>query len=349
MDAIKPIRSDADHAAALARIDALMGSDPGTPEGDELDVLVDLVEHHEAKTFPVRHPSPIEAIRFRMDQAGLAPRDLVPFLGSRAKVSEVLAGTRRLTLPMVRALHLHLGIPAESLLGPPTSNGRRTSGRTNAMAEPAALRAWRESVVALVQETRVSEPYRRGTVTPAFLRRVARQSPAENGPRLARDFLGDHGIPLVVAPPLPRTHLDGAALEAGNSRPVVALTLREDRLDEFWFCLLHELAHVGRHLGPRQETFFDDLGIRGARANREENRQEREADEWAEEALIPGAAWKNSAARRTGTTSAVIGLASELHIHPAIVARRIRRERRSPRLLSHFVGRGEVRRQLASS
>lgn len=335
MAAIKPIRSDADHAAALARIDALMDSEAGTPAGDELDVLVDLVAHHEAKRFPVGHPNPVDAIRFRMDQAGLAPRDLVPLLGSRAKVSEVLAGTRRLTLPMVRALHLHLGIPAESLLG-------------ISAAAPDARQTWRESVVAIVRKKRISAPYRPGTVTPDFLRRVARLSPAVNGPRLARAFLGDHGIPLVVAPLLPRTHLDGAAIDAGDSRPVVALTLRHDRLDEFWFCLLHELAHVGRHLGGRQETFFDDLGIRGFRAIGAEDRREREADEWAEEALIPSAAWKNSAARRTGSASAVIGLAAKLHIHPVIVARRIRRERRSPRLLSHFVGRGEVRRQLGS-
>jgi antitoxin component HigA of HigAB toxin-antitoxin module len=335
MAPLKPIRSDEDHAAALARIGALMGSVPGTLDGDELDVLVDLVEHHEAKTHPMGFPSPVEAIRFRMDQAGLAPRDLVPFLGSRAKVSEVLAGTRRLTLPMARALHLHLGIPAEALLGPST-------------AEPDALRAWRESVVAKVRKRSAPAPYRRGTVTPDFLRSVARLSPAANGPRLARDFLGKHGIPLVVARPLPRTHLDGAALEAGDSRPVVALTLRHDRLDEFWFCLLHELAHVGRHLGGGQATFFDDLGARGFRAPGSADRREREADEWAEEALIPIAAWTDSAARRTGSASAVIGLAAELHIHPAIVARRIRRERRSPRLLSHFVGRGEVRRQLGS-
>ena len=113
---IKAIRTEADHRAALERIDALMGASAGTPAGDELDVLVDLVEHYEEKHVPMGFPTPVAAIQFRMEQAGLAPRDLVPYLGSRAKVSEVLSGKRALTMRMARALHDHLGIPAEVLL-----------------------------------------------------------------------------------------------------------------------------------------------------------------------------------------------------------------------------------------
>src|SRR5216683_3639632 len=113
---IKPIRTEADYEAALARIDALMDAEPDTPEGQELDLLTDLVELYEAKHVQMGYPSPVAAIEFRMEQAGLTPRDLVPFIGGRAKVSEVLSGRRRLTLPMARALHEHLGIPAEVLL-----------------------------------------------------------------------------------------------------------------------------------------------------------------------------------------------------------------------------------------
>ena len=119
MGKIKAIRSEADYNAALARIEVLMDAEPNTPEGDELDVLTDLVEHYEEKHVPMGFPSPVAAIEFRLEQAGLAPRDLIPFIGSRAKVSEVLSGKRPLTMPMARALHEHLGIPAAVLLQQP--------------------------------------------------------------------------------------------------------------------------------------------------------------------------------------------------------------------------------------
>src|SRR5437899_4496081 len=89
---VKPIRTSADYQAALDRISELMDAHVGTPEGIELDVLVDLVELYESKKIPMGFPSPVAAIEFRMEQAGLSARDLVPFIGSRAKVSEVLSG-----------------------------------------------------------------------------------------------------------------------------------------------------------------------------------------------------------------------------------------------------------------
>ena len=116
MAEVKPIRTESDYAAALARVDELMDAEVGTPEGEELDVLVDLVELYESRHEPMGYPSPVAALEFRMEQQGLAPRDLVPFIGSRAKVSEVLSGKRSITMPMARALHEHLAIPAEVLL-----------------------------------------------------------------------------------------------------------------------------------------------------------------------------------------------------------------------------------------
>ena len=117
MSNIRAIRSEADYEAAIARIDDLMDAGGGTPEGEELDVLTDLVELYEAKHVPMGFPSPLGAIRFRMEQGGLSPRDLIPFMGSRAKVSEVLSGRRGLSLKMIRALVVRLRIPAELLLG----------------------------------------------------------------------------------------------------------------------------------------------------------------------------------------------------------------------------------------
>src|SRR6202040_3110578 len=111
--------TEADYEAALARIDALMDAQLGTPEGEELDVLTDLVELYEARHVPMGYPTALGALRFRMDQAGLSPRDLIPFIGSRAKVSEVLSGKRPLTMQMARTLHAGLGIPADVLLQQP--------------------------------------------------------------------------------------------------------------------------------------------------------------------------------------------------------------------------------------
>ena len=116
---IKPIKSERDYRRALAAVDRLMDARPNTAEGDRLDVLATLVEAWEAKRYAIEAPDPIEAIRFAMDQRGLSRRDLEPLIGSRARVAEVLNRKRTLTLPMIRRLHEHLGIPAESLIAVP--------------------------------------------------------------------------------------------------------------------------------------------------------------------------------------------------------------------------------------
>ena len=115
---ICPIRTEADYRAALADISRLMEADPepGTPDGDRLDVLATLVEAYEARHYPVAPPDPIEAIKFRMDQEGLTAKDLTPYIGRLNRVYEVLSRRRPLTLPMIRRLHSGLGIAAESLI-----------------------------------------------------------------------------------------------------------------------------------------------------------------------------------------------------------------------------------------
>ena len=402
MAEVKPVRTEADYAAALARIEELMDAEQGSPEGDELDVLAVLVEAYENKHVPIDYPSPIAAIEFRMDQAGLTPRDLVPFIGSRAKVSEVLSGKRPITMPMARALHEHLGIPAEVLLqAPGAAAGQpedaiqwrrfplkemakrnwipsvpdleeraedlirdlidRAGGwqvaraalyrkndhlRTNAKTDPYALQAWCWQVLATANDNLPDAAYETGTVTLDFLTQVARLSWSDDGPRVAQEFLAQHGIPLVIERHLPRTYLDGAALRLGDGRPVVALTLRYDRIDSFWFCLLHELAHVGRHLDRDAGTaFIDDLSLRKPDRGLED-RREAEADHWAAEALIPIAQWETSPVRTNPTPLGVMTFAHHLQVHPATVAGRIRYERQNYRLLSQFVGTGKVRKQL---
>lgn len=113
---IRPIRTDDDLVAALARIDLLFEAVPGTDLADELEVLVILVEDYERKRFPIIAPTPLAAIKFRMEQQGLRQKDLLPYLGTRARVSEVLSGKRKLSKAMIRRISLGLGIPLEALL-----------------------------------------------------------------------------------------------------------------------------------------------------------------------------------------------------------------------------------------
>ncbi len=120
---IKPIRTPEDHAQALQEISKLMEADPaiGTPKADRLDVLVTLVQAYEVQHFPMDLPDPVEAIKFRMEQQGLKPKDLEPMIGKSNRVYEVLNHKRGLTIGMIRKLHLQLGIPAQSLIQLPAS------------------------------------------------------------------------------------------------------------------------------------------------------------------------------------------------------------------------------------
>lgn len=115
---IRPIRTEADYEAALAEIARLFNAAPDTPEGDRLDVLATLVEAYEAQHYPIPEPDPVEAIKYFMESRGLTRTDLEPYIGSRARVAEVLNRKRPLSLNMIRRLYSGLGIPAEALVGP---------------------------------------------------------------------------------------------------------------------------------------------------------------------------------------------------------------------------------------
>jgi HTH-type transcriptional regulator/antitoxin HigA len=119
---IKPIKTKADYRAALKEIESLMSARPNTPQGERLDVLVTLVEAYERKHFPLDLPDPVGAIKFRMEQIDLTPKDLVPMIGQLNRVYEVLNHKRPLTLKMIWRLHNQLGIPAESLIKQPENS-----------------------------------------------------------------------------------------------------------------------------------------------------------------------------------------------------------------------------------
>lgn len=208
-------------------------------------------------------------------------------------------------------------------------------------ADGHALLAWRLCVLKKARAMPAPREYKKGILTPKWMKDLVRLSVFEDGPRLAREQLGMAGITLVTELHFKGTYLDGAAMLDGG-RPVVALTLRHDRLDNFWFVLMHELAHVAKHLDEANPVFTDDLDSPGA-----QDRKECEADELAQEALIPQAAWEKSAVRSSHLAKDVIALAEKLGIHPAIVAGRVRHETKNYRILAKLLGHGLVSRHFA--
>lgn len=208
-------------------------------------------------------------------------------------------------------------------------------------ADGYALLAWRLCVIKKARANPTPRAYKKGIITAKWLKNLARLSAFEDGPRLAREQLGMAGITLVVEPHFKGTYLDGAAM-LDEGRPIVALTLRHDRLDNFWFVLMHELAHVAKHLDDAHPLFTDNLD-----SPDEQDRKEREADDLAGEALIPQTAWEKSAARASHLSKDVVALADKLGIHPAIVAGRVRHEARNYRILSKPLGHGQASRHFA--
>jgi HTH-type transcriptional regulator/antitoxin HigA len=201
-----------------------------------------------------------------------------------------------------------------------------------------ALAAWSARVMVRATDEPPKAEYRSNSVNLKFMVEVARLSWSESGPRLAQEFLRKHGIPLVIEPHLSSTHLDGAAIMYGLNRPIIGLTIRHDRLDNFWYCLMHELAHISLHYGQGFTHFFDNLDVKETTDPREQD-----ADRLAGRALIPEEEWNKSPAKTLRSPEAAQHLARKLRIHPAIVAGRIRHESGSYKVLSQMVGQGKVR------
>lgn len=397
----KLIKRHQDHEAALDRIEAIFDARPGTPEGDELELLLTLVDLYEDKVFPIDLPSPIDAIKFRMTQQNLKAKDLIPFIGSAPKVSEVLAGKRTLSLTMIRKLVNRLGIPAEVLLQQPGAalhseaaleqgrhfplaemisrgwfkgfKGNLATARaqlddllsafagplgTNALVpalnrqhirlgskpDPYALTAWGIRVIGLaMRETLPS--YKTKTITHEFLRELSRLSYLDHGPLLAKEYLNKNGIHLICEAHLPGTHLDGAAMRLSDRSPLVALTLRHDRLDNFWFTLFHELAHISLHLDKDDvEGFYDDITDMSKR-----DKCEKEADEMAAKGLIPTSEWNAARLKRNSRTADVIAFAERLRISSSIPAGRIRYESKDFAVFRPLLGSNKVRAMFAST
>lgn len=202
-----------------------------------------------------------------------------------------------------------------------------------------ALFLWSAKVLIEAQSMETA-PFDQSTITLDFLREVVRLSVFDEGPLLAREFLKKHGIRLVIVPHLLSTYLDGGVLIDQNGIPVIGLTLRYDRLDNFWHTLLHELAHIHKHIRIMKGSFIDDSDYED-----ETDPVEREADQIARDTAIPRAQWKASDVLQTRTKEAIISFAKMLHVHPAIVAGRVQFETKNFKLFPDLLGSGVVRKK----
>jgi HTH-type transcriptional regulator/antitoxin HigA len=392
------LKSEAEYEAALAHVETLMDAEPGSPEEEELEVFALLIEDYEHEHYPIELPDPIEAIKFRMEQQGLLQKDMVPFLGSQSKVSEVLNRKRPLSLTMIRALHEGMGIPAEVLLQEPDKEisehrydpqdypfsemfkrgyfdpfpGSLRQAKLqaeallveffsifrNTMPEPIyckrtdrepdvnALIAWQAQALRIAAEQDILD-YNPAVIDEEALRTLVRQSYFSTGPQNARELLNRWGIHMVILRHLPKTYLDGASFVTPWGNPVVGLTLRYDRLDNFWFTLLHELAHIRLHLDRGDLAFFDET--QHIRAEPEDPR-EHEAHTFAQEMLISADVWNRELEPLLPNPPerVVRVVAEELRISPAIVAGRVRWETGDYSQLGSLIGTRKVREQFES-
>lgn len=248
------------------------------------------------------------------------------FEGFSGSLEEAVANAEELVKDFVKG---SLDRPAQAF----TRQRVRLGGIVNRYA----LLAWQCRIIALAKKDKLARKYNHNAITDEWLKELAHLSCEESGPLKAKKYLRDSGIRLVIESHLPQTHLDGAALLLSDG-PVIGMTLRYDRLDNFWFVLFHELVHIIKHLHKEGiESIFDDLDV-------EAGDIEKEADERAGEILVPEDKWNTALARYLRSEDSIGDFAQKLNIHPAIVAGKIRREANKYEILVDMVGKGEVRK-----
>jgi HTH-type transcriptional regulator / antitoxin HigA len=394
---IKVIETEEEYRRALKEIDQLIHAEPGSPEANQLEVLFVLIEKYEEEHYPIDMPDPITAIKFRMEQQGLLQKDLIQYLGSQSRVSDILNGKRELSKEMIRKLHKGLGIPYEVLMQTPDAeyeekkfyvedfpfnemvhqgyfpnykNVRRAKRLGERLLDdlfsvfkteiPAqvfcrhgekevdenALLAWQAHVLKLIQGDQLLG-YKHEQLDDRFLNQLLDFSAYEKGVLLVKEHLNKIGIHFKIADHLPKTYLDGASFISPDGAPVVGLTLRYDRMDNFWFTLFHELAHVKLHLSQDPSRAFFDETIRDSRENCDPH--EVEANQFAWKKMILETYWEEKILPELYAISRndILGFAEELKISPAIIAGRIRHQLNDYALFSDLIGTGKVRQYFA--
>ncbi len=390
----KILKSEQDYEEALEHLEILMDQPDSSQQQEDIALFTKLIRDYEEQHFPIKLPDPIETIKFALDQQGLTRKDLIPLLGSKSKVSEVLNHKRPLSLSMIRALHAELGIPAEILLQDPlmhTVEAKRFDYRDfpfsemcakeyfpgyasvrlakekseellenlfsvfnercpqvvycrqrngGKEAEQGALLAWQAHILHKMEASEHPETSPQ-PLDDAFYEQLLTLSSYTRGPLLVGDLLATRNIHFIIEPHLTKTYLDGAAFLSSQGYPIIAMTLRYDRADNFWFTLMHELAHVALHLGEdRTKSFFDDTSGRSSGVRTE---IEQQADAFAQSKLIPESSVLHEDFKDPSywTEARIITEAKRLNRSPAVLAGRLRWESGDYTLFTNLLGKVE--------
>ncbi len=392
---IKIITNEQEYDDAMERLVSLTERDP-IKNSDVIGVLSLLIADYEEKNAPIDLPDPLSAIEFRMEQQNLTKADMVKYLGSKSRVSEILGRKKRLSLSMIKALNEGLGISFDVLmqeqelkaeqkrdfneypLSEMNKNGyfgkvfktiadvkkqaeklveeklsfvglkpfeetelhcKTSAHTTNKKMNLFALTAWQSQVLGQAKNS-ILPPCDLTQINLSFMKDVLKLSRFEDGPIRAKQKLAKHGIHLIFEKHLAKTYLDGAAMKGVDGNPVIGMTIRYDRLDNFWFVLMHELAHVSLHLKDSQKIFFDDLeGKYG------DDKHEDEADELALEALMSQEDWLKYF-DILETPNSIITLAKKYSVNPAIIAGRYRKEAKDYRIFNRLIGSKKVKNMI---
>ena len=392
---IKIITNKRDHKEALKHLMLLTKKDPIKNKND-IDVLKFLIATYEDKKFVFELPDPVSAIEFRMEQQSLTNADMVKFLGSKSRVSEILGRKKRLSLSMIKALNEGLGISFDVLMQEqelitdkikdfsayPLSEMNKkgyfgkvyksvieikkqakelieeqflsvgitpfqeselhcktSAHTTNKKMNLFALTAWQVQVLKETNKSKLPS-CNLSQINLSFMQKVLKLSSFEDGPLRAKKLLAEHGIHLIFIKHLAKTYLDGAAMQGVDGNPVIGMTIRYDRLDNFWFVLMHELAHVSLHLKDSTKIFFDDIEGRYG-----DDKHEDEADQLALDALMPKDDWLKYF-DILETPNSVVTLAKKYGVSPAIIAGRYRNEAKDYRIFNRLIGSNEVKNMI---
>ena len=294
--------------------------------------------------FGVREPSLFDRLAPQTQK-----QDGISFDQAKLPLKEM---KRRGWLEIVRLQHAKAHLSDRDLAAAfirEASQGRQTLTlhkqhvRAGSEQDEHALLAWKARVLWKARRLDVVRR-NRPTIDLTTVRRLVELSRRADGPQQAVGLLREQGVAIVFEEHLPQTHLDGAAMLLDETVPVIGMTLRFDRLDSFWFVLLHECAHVMLHVDRGlREGFFDDERAAAL------GTVEEEADEYARNALIPSEVWKSSFVRFTASSEQVIQFAKKHNIGVAVVAGRIRRERQDYSLFSDLVGHGEAKALISAA